>query len=128
MATEVGPGEVRERGSEVTVRVHRNGMGVPDLDDFAERFDDEDEGDEDGETLFSESGDVANETAQVESHDDQQVDEGPESDAAAEGEEVYRVFSAEVIFILLMTIRHALQSVSIGAWRGSSQQKFPIGA
>lgn len=65
-------------------------MRGPDLQCLGARLVNEDDGDENGEALFGESSDVADEGAQVERNDQNQIDEHPHSDPEAKCHELDR--------------------------------------
>ena len=69
----------------------------PDLQSLGECLDDEDHWDQDCETLFGESGDVAYQSTQVERNNQEQDDHGPHSDPETERHEVEGILPGQSI-------------------------------
>lgn len=56
--------------------------------EFFKRLDDEDDGDKSGEALLGKPGDILDQGAQVEDHNDQNERRGPESDPHTRRQEI----------------------------------------
>ena len=85
-------------------------LGV-DLGDLCERLVDEYDGDEDGETLFREPRDVADQGAEVERNDDEKGDCHPETNPETERHEVQPILSERYFHIsisskYISTLKH----------------------
>jgi len=72
-------------------RAHR--VSRPDVGDVDERLVDEDDGDEDGEALLREPGDVADERAEIERDSQQQYQRHPDADPQTKRKKVDIVLS-----------------------------------
>ena len=79
----------------IKVRVEVNGGVVGDVRELFEGFHNEDERNQHGERLFSEAGDVADESREIECHNNHKHQAHPQADPEAQPQIVQTVIAAK---------------------------------
>ena len=86
---------------------------VPDVSDLVEGLVHEDEGNENGEALLGEAGDVADHGTEVEGHDEQQGHADPDPNPESESQEIQSVVAEIVHNIRILKSSYSVFSKNV---------------